>query len=155
MNGYSKNVLDQNITNTVLKRSREEVISQFKARATTTRNELCLRFSEPQSMINKNKYPLLTCKDLIRNIRRVVKDKIFAQWLNVDFIEEKNTQIISKIIDEWDKKQSSQRRDLNELFKFLKSQGLSSNYKRNIEANRSSKFVTQEDLKFVYSHPSI
>ena len=155
MNGYSRNVLDQNITNSILKRSREEVISQFKNRATTTRNELWLRFNEPQSMIGKGKYSILPSKDVIKNIRRVIKDKIFAQWINVEFIEEKSTMIISKILDEWDKKQSSQRRDLNELFKFLKSQGMSANYKRNIEANRSSKFVTHEDLKFLYSHPSI
>jgi hypothetical protein len=80
---------------------------------------------------------------------------VFEKWINFGFIETKCGEIINKILDEWDKKQSSQRRDLNSLFKFLKSQDLSSNYQRAIEANRSSKYVTYEDVKFLYCHPTL
>ena len=156
MNGYSRNVLDQNITRSVLGKSREEIISKYRNSATNIRSELEDINKEQAKLINKKIYVKLRDFSLIKTLRNISKVNIFEQnWLDISFIETKNTEIINKILDEWEKKQSSQRRDLNELFKFLKSQDLSANYQRVIEANRTSKYINYEEVRFMYSHPSI
>lgn len=155
MNKYSRNVLEQNITNCVLSKNREEIITKFKNAASNVRNEFTDVGREPVSLIKKEVHALLNNNELIKRLRHVVKHQVFAKWMDIDFIEQKNTQIINKVIDDWDKKQSSQRRDLSELFRFLKSQDLSANYKRLVEANRTSKYVNFEEVRFLYCHPTI
>lgn len=155
MNNYSRNVLDQNITGTVLARSREEIIQSFKQSAQNIKNEFVDTHRETIGIVTKAVHAKMDSNDLIKRLRHVAKHQIFEKWIDTDFIEQKNTEIITKIINEWDKKQSSQRRDLNELFKFLKSQDISMNYKRVIEANRTSKYVDFEEVRFLYNHPSI
>ena len=92
---------------------------------------------------------------VIKKLRHVSKNQIFAKWIDTTFIESKNSEIINQILDSWDKKQSFQRRLLSSLFKFLKSQDLSPNYKRVIEANRSSKYINFDSIKFMYNHPTV
>jgi hypothetical protein len=59
--------------------------------------------------------------DLVKRLRHISKHQVFEKWINVGFVETKCGEITNKILDEWNKKQSSQKRDLNPLFKFLKS----------------------------------
>jgi hypothetical protein len=155
MNNYSRNVLDQNITGTVLGKSRGEIIQNYKQTAQSIKNEFVDTHRETIGIVTKIVHSKMTSNDLIKRLRHVAKHQIFEKWIDTDFIEEKNTEIITKIINDWDKKQSLQRRDLNELFKFLKSQDISMNYKRIIEANRTSKYVDFEEVRFLYNHPSI
>lgn len=139
----------------MLSKSREEVIGQYQNRASGTRNEFADILREPVSLINKDIHKKLQNNDLVKRLRHVAKHQVFEKWIDVYYIETKNTEMINKILDEWDKKQSSQRRDLSELFRFLKSQDLSANYQRVIEANRTSKYVTYEDVNFLYCHPTL
>ncbi|CAI2366578.1 unnamed protein product [Moneuplotes crassus] len=155
MNHYSRNVLDQDLTRTVIAKNREEIIGQYKTAATNVRGEFADLNKDPVSMVRKGDYAKIANPDLIKRLRHISKNQIFEKWNSHNFIEEKNIEIISKILDEWEKKVSSQRRDLNELFRFLKSQDISPNYKRIIEANRSSKYIDYEDVRFLYCHPSI
>lgn len=138
-----------------LQNNREEIISQYKLSASNIRNEFADINKDPVSMIRKQIYAKLKNSELIKRLRHVAKHQIFEKWINITYIEEKNTEIINRILNEWDKKQSSQRRDLNELFKFLKTIDLSANYKRLIEANRTSKYINYDEIRFLYCHPSI
>jgi hypothetical protein len=155
MNQYSRNVLDQNITRTVISKNREEIIQQYKNAASNVRGEFTDIKKECPYMVKKQDIAKLSDSNLVKVLRNVSKNQILEKWMDYDFIESKNSEIINKILDEWDKKISAQRRDLNELFKFLKSLDISPNYKRLIEANRSSKYIEYEDIRFLYCHPSI
>lgn len=110
---------------------------------------------EPRNIIKKDTHSKLESNNVIKQLRHIAKHQIFEKWIDITSLESKNVFIITKIIDEWDKKKSAQRRDLNELFKYLKTQSLSPNYKRVIEANRTSKYLDINDIRFMYSHPSI
>ena len=123
MTNYSRNVLDQNITGTVLGKSREEIIQNYKLTAQNIKNEFVDTQRETIGIVTKAVHAKMASNDLIKRLRHVAKHQIFEKWIDTNFIEEKNTEIITKIINEWDKKQSSQRRDLNELFKFFEIPG--------------------------------
>lgn len=155
MLNFSRNVLDQNITKAVLGQSREEIVSQFKLTASNVRGEFYDVAKDPVSLIRKDIYTKISNHELIKRLRHISKHQIFEKWIDISYVENKNTEIINKILDGWNKKQSAQRRDLGLLFKFLKAQDISTDYKRVIEANRSSKYVTYEELRFMYNHPSI
>ena len=139
----------------MLSRSREDVISKYRSHAINIKDEIIDIIHEPKNIIKKEMHSKLVSNSLIKQLRHISKHQVFSKWIDINFLEEKNGFIVNRILNEWDKKRSSQRRDLNELFRFLKSQDLSANYKRVIEANRTSKHININEVRFMYSHPSI
>ena len=83
-------MLDRNITNTVLSRSREDVISKYKYHAVNIKDEIKDIIHDPKNMIKKETHSKLNSNNLIKQLRHISKHQVFSKWIDMNFLEDKN-----------------------------------------------------------------